>query len=273
MARKIGKFAVFFVLMVVALTMLYPLFYMVMNTFKEMYEYIKDSLGLPKKFYVGNYISMFRSFKMYIYFFNSFLTSFCALVITLGIGIVSSYAFAKINFKWKSKIYMGVLSLMMIPGMVMLIPLYVFYTKIGLIDSRLSLIMAFSIGSLPYTVFLLTSNFRKIPDEMLEAVKMDGGSYFKTLTAVVIPMGKAAIIAMGIFVFIGNWNELLFSMIFINTQSKLNMTAFIANFGGRYVSNIPMILTGLTFAAFPMIIIYLVFQRNIIKGMTVGAIK
>lgn len=273
MAKKLGRIIIFMVLMLIAVSMLYPLFYMGINTFKKSFDYMKDSLGLPSTLYLDNYVSLFRAYKIYVYFFNSLITSSCALVITLGIGIVSSYAFAKVNFKWKKQIYLAVLSLMMIPGMVMLIPLYVFYTRIGLIDNRLSLIIQFSVGSLPYAVFLLTSNFRGIPNEMIEAVKIDGGNYFTTIRAVIIPMGKAAIIAMGIFLFIGNWNELLFSMLFINTQSKMNMTAIIANFSNVHISNEPMILTGLTFTAIPMIIIYLVLQRYIIKGITVGSFK
>lgn len=271
--NKLGRGIILAVLCLIALTMILPLVFMVLTTFKDIYEYLQNPLALPKQIKFDNYVAMYSGYNILAYFRNSLLVSLASLTLAVIVSLPAAYTFAKLKVRWTKPLYLSILSLMMIPGMVTLIPRYVMYSKLGLIDNLLSLIVSYTIGSLPYTMYLLTANFRGIPNEMVEASKIDGASYLKVILSIVVPMGKPAIITVGIINFVNFWNEVVQAILFINTDELRTMTAVVSNMGGRFVSNMPIIMTGLTLASIPTILVYMIFERYLQAGITMGAIK
>lgn len=260
-------------LWLLAATIIAPLLYMLNSSSKTIYEYIGNPLGLPKAFILSNYAAFFSGYSMINYFRNSIVVSLCSVLITLAVSLPAAYTVAKTSYRWNRPIYLGILALMMVPGMVMLIPRYIMFSKYGLIDNLLSLILSYSTGAIPFTLYLLVANFKSIPNEMIEACKIDGASYFRTLTSVVMPMGKPAIITVCIINFVNFWNEIVQAILFINRDELRTVTAVVASMGDRFTANIPMIMTGLVLASVPTILLYIFFERYLEAGITMGSGK
>ncbi len=268
-----AKIIITLVLSLIAVTILLPLIFMVLSSFKDIYEYLKAPLALPKHMSFKNYVAMFSGYKVMHYVRNSAFISVVSLVLCLCAAIPAAYAFAKLRFRFSNQLYVGLISLMMIPVMVVLIPRYVMFSRIGLINNHWSLILSYFISTLPYTLYLLTSGFRGIPTELIEAARMDGASFFDVVFRVVAPVGSASIITVSIINFVNFWNEIVQAMLYINSDELRTITAVVSNMGNRFISNMPFIMTGLTITSIPTIAVYIFFERYLQAGLTMGAVK
>ncbi|MFL7893443.1 MAG: carbohydrate ABC transporter permease [Anaerolineales bacterium] len=215
-------------------------------------------------------ISQFRIFNL---FKNSFIISFFTIILLLSVGIVASYAFAKLNFKWKNVIYLLVISTMFIPVQATIIPMYLFFSKIHLVNSYWSVIFMYVGMFIPEVILLMTSGFRGIPDELIEAAKLDGAGYFDVIRYVIIPMGRPAILLCIIFYFIVTWNDLFTPMILLQSMDKRTVMVALAALLSRYSGDPTFQFAGLVLASIPAIIVYAFFQRFIIKGISLGSTK
>jgi len=260
-------------LTLVAVTTLLPMAYMLISSFRTMTEYIYSPLGFPSRFRLDNFISIASGYPLLRNFSNSLILSLVSLGLSLLVSVPAAYAFAHIPTRWGSTLYVATISLMMVPIMVTLIPRYIIFSKIGILDSRLSLYLSYTAGALPYTVFLLTVGFKAVPKELVESAKIDGAGYAQVVFNVIIPMGRATIITACILNFVSFWNELVQAMMFTSNEKLKTITVLVSTMGGRYVSNMPLILTGLLIASIPMIVVYVFFQRYIVEGITMGASK
>lgn len=268
------RFLIYLLLVILALSFLYPLFFMAANSLKNQVEYMVDPFSV--NFANGryeNYKAMITQFNIFKYFLNTFIADAGSLLLQLVLAICASYAFAKLKFRNKNIVYIAVISIMFIPAQVVIIPLYVMFSGIGLIDSLWGVLLRYAAGGLPGTILLLTSYFRSIPSEMIEAGKIDGCNYFKTIRNIVIPMGLPAISICVILSFIGTWNELFTPMILIKSSGKQLIMPALTNLVGRYSKDIPFQLTGLLLATIPAILIYVILQKKIIMGVSMGSIK
>jgi ABC-type glycerol-3-phosphate transport system permease component len=191
----------------------------------------------------------------------------------LSIGIIASYAFAKIDFKWKNIIYLLVISTMFIPVQATIIPMYLFFSKIHLVNTYWSVIFMYVGMFIPEVILLMTSGFRGIPDELIEAAKLDGAGYFDVIRYVIIPMGKPAILLSVIFYFIVTWNDLFTPMILLQSMDKRTVMVALAALLSRYSGDPTFQFAGLVLASIPAILVYAFFQRFIIKGISLGSTK
>ena len=237
-------------LIILAISFLYPVFYMVANSLKTQTEYMVDPFSVD--FINGhyeNYWAMINNFNILKYFYNTFIVDAAGICINLFISIIASYAFAKLKFIGKQKAYIGILIVMFIPAQVTIIPMYVMFSKIGLVNSHIGLIMMNVAGGLAATILLLTANFKSIPNEMIEAAKIDGCSYFRTIWQIAVPMALPAISISIILSFIGTWNDLFRPMVMIKSMDKQLIMPALTNLVGRYLKDIPFQLTGLLMAS------------------------
>jgi len=270
---RISTVIIFAVLLIIALTTLFPILFMFVNSFKWKIDYMKDPFGLPEKVIFDNYIVLFKQYGVLKCIFNSFFTTVTSIVLTAFISSLASFPFAKMRFKGKEALFMFISTFMMVPVAVLMIPTYVLYSKFGLVNNYLSIILFWFVLNLPYGIYMMTSNFRSIPTDTIESAKIDGASLFKIYYSIVLPMAKPILVTMIIVYFMWNWNDLLMPMVLLQSQEKTTLTVAVTMVIGKYVSNIPMLLAGLLINSIPTIAIYLIFQRYIIKGVTVGAIK
>jgi ABC-type glycerol-3-phosphate transport system permease component len=271
---KVRGILIFLLLAILTVTFLYPLYFMAINSLKMRTDYFTNQFNLPAApLQFVNYTTMISQFKILNLFKNSFIVSAMTVVGLLIIGTLASYVFAKYQFKGKAIIYVAVLMTMFIPSQVTIIPLYVLFSKIGLVSTYWSVVLAYLALFLPECILLMTANFRSIIDELLEAAEIDGCSYLQKVWNVVMPMGRAAIFLSIIFYFIMSWNDLFTPMIFLQSMEKRTVMVALAALMGRYTGAPTLQFAGLLLSAVPALVVYIIFQRNIIKGLSLGAIK
>ena len=272
--QKLTEALIFLALLVLSISNLYPLFYMFMNSIKARTDYFISPFrvwGLRLTW--DNYRTMISQFRILNLFKNSFFISFFSIILLLCFGIVASYAFAKLNFRWKNIIYLLVISTMFIPVQATIVPLYVFFSKLHLVNTYWSVIFMYVGMFIPEVILLMTSGFRGIPDELIEAAKLDGAGYFDVLRYVIIPMGRPAIILCVIFYYIVTWNDLFTPMLLLQSMDRRTVMVALAALLSRYSGDPTFQFAGLVLASIPAILVYAIFQRYIIKGISLGATK
>ena len=273
-ARTPRRLGLTVLLSAMTLTFIYPLFYMVVNSLKSRARYFSDPFGLPDlPLQWENFATMVSQFRIFRLFWNSFVVSAGTVLLVLVVCTFASYIFAKYKFRGRNALYVTVIATMFIPSQVTIIPLYIMFSRLGLVNNYWSVILSYLALFLPEAVLLMTANFRGIIDELLEAAEIDGCGYLQRVWYVVVPMGQAAVFLSIIFYFITAWNDLFTPMIFLQSMDKRTVMVALAALMGRYTGAPTLQFAGLLLSAIPAILVYAVFQRHIIRGLSVGAIK
>ena len=200
---------------------------------------------------------------------------FIAVVATSGsilTAALAAYAFAKLEFKGKSKLFFLILSTMMIPGQITLIPMYVIIKKIGWINTFLPLIIP-PVLTYSYGVFMLRQYFATIPDSILESAKIDGASQPRMFVSLMLPLAKPAVATLLMIRFMGIWNSFLSPMLYINDPKKMTLPLYIRYFEGAYSTDWNYMMAASSITIFPMVIIYLLTQRYLTEGIMLGGVK
>ncbi len=273
--QKLSSALIFLLLLGLAISNLYPLFFMFLNSLKSHTDYLKSPFSLPDFHALswGNYVTMISQFQILNLFKNTLFISVFTIAFILVFGIIASYAFAKLHFKGRDIIYFLVISSMFVPVQVTIIPLYMMYSKVHLVNTYWAVILTYLGMFLSETILLLTSAFRGIPDEMIEAAELDGAGYFDTLRYIVIPMGRPAIILCIIYYFIVTWNDLFTPMILLTDMDLRTVMVALASLISRYSGDPTLQFAGLVLAAIPAILVYAIFQNYIIKGIGEGSTR
>ncbi len=273
-ARTPRRLGLTVLLSAMTLTFIYPLFYMVVNSLKSRARYFSDPFGLPDlPLQWENFTTMVSQFRIFRLFWNSFVVSAGTVLLVLVVCTFASYIFAKYKFKGRNALYVTVIATMFIPSQVTIIPLYIMFSRLGLVNTYWSVILSYLALFLPEAILLMTANFRGIIDELLEAAEIDGCGYLQRVWYVVVPMGQAAVFLSIIFYFITAWNDLFTPMIFLQSMDKRTVMVALAALMGRYTGAPTLQFAGLLLSAIPAILVYVIFQRHIIRGLSVGAIK
>jgi len=247
---------------------------MINNSLKSSTAYFKSPFSLPSGGLVwDNYATMISQFQIFDLFKNSFLISVFTIIFLLIIGIVASYAFAKLKFRGSNFIFILTISTMFIPPQVTMIPLYMLFSKIHIVNTYWAVILSYIGIFSPEVILLLTATFRGIPDEIIEAAKIDGAGYFNMLRYIIVPMGRSGIILCIIFYFIVTWNDLFIPMIFLQSMKLRTVMVALSALASRYRGDPTFQFAGLVLATIPAILVYAFFQQYIIKGLSAGALK
>jgi len=272
--KRVVPSLIFLILLLFSISFLYPVFFMINNSLKSSTAYLKSPFSLASgNLAWDNYATMISQFQIFDLFKNSFLISVFTIIFLLIIGIVASYAFAKLKFKGHNIVFILTISTMFIPAQVTMIPLYMLFSKIHLVDTYWSVILSYLGIFLPEVILLLTATFRGIPDEIIEAAKVDGAGYFNMLRYIIVPMGRAGIMLCIIFYFIVTWNDLFIPMVFLQNMKLRTVMVALSALASRYRGDPTFQFAGLVLAAIPAILVYAFFQQYIIKGLSAGAIK
>jgi ABC-type glycerol-3-phosphate transport system permease component len=269
-----GKLLIFLVLCVVGLSFLYPIYFMVMNSLKTRPGYYTNPFSLPAQpLQWSNFASMVSQFKILLLFRNTFIICAVSLALLILLGVLASYAFAKLRFRWSQGVYLGIVITLFVPAQVTMIPMYVMFSRAGLNNTYWGVVLAYLAQFIPEVVMLMTANFRAIPNEIIEASEIDGCGYWQTIRHVIVPTGRAAIFLTVIFYFIVMWNDLFIPMILLQKMDMRTVMVALAGLIARYTGDPPYQFAGLLLSAIPALLVYVFFQQYIIKGMTAGAIK
>jgi len=204
---------------------------------------------------------------------NSLLVASVTTAICLLAGSLAAYAMARLEIPFKRFLFVGILATRMIPEISLVIPLYILAARAGLIDSPTILIATYLSFALPFAIWMLAAFFESVPYELEDAARIDGASRLGTLFKVVLPVAAPGIVSTAIFTFLLAWDEFFFALIFTSTLAAKTVPVAIAEFTGRYAVDITAMMTGGVLAALPPVLLALVFQRYIVKGLTTGAVK
>jgi ABC-type glycerol-3-phosphate transport system permease component len=277
-SEKLGqvsaKTIIYLILIGFAIVEGYPLLWLAFNAFKSDAEIFTNIWGLPQSPSLEAFASAWDKANIGTYYKNTLIVTIGTVLLVLLIGSLASYVFARMRFPGSELIFIAVLLTMMIQPAYTLVALFRIIRDLGLLKiPYLGLILPYTAGSLPLTIALFTPYFRSIPVELEEAARIDGAGWFKIFTRVVLPLSGPVISAVVIFTFLGAYNELLLSLIVIRTEEFRTLPLGLSTLMGRYDRNYGELFAGLTMAIVPAALVYLVFQRRFISGITAGAVR
>ncbi len=204
---------------------------------------------------------------------NSLLVATSVTAISLFLGSLASYALVRIRFRFQRVLLISILSTRMIPEISLVIPLYIIASQFKLLNTPYVLIITYLSFALPFVIWLMSSFFETIPVELEESARIDGCSRLGILFRIVLPISTAGLVSTGLFVFLMAWDEFFFALIFTSTNVAKTVPVAIAEYAGRHAVDIPGMMSGGVLAALPPVILALIFQRYIVRGMTAGAVK
>ncbi|MFF9400336.1 MULTISPECIES: carbohydrate ABC transporter permease [unclassified Streptomyces] len=263
------------VLIIWAILVVMPLLWAVMASFKTDDSILSTPWELPDKLHFENWSRAWSQAHMSDYFFNTIVVVGCSLVGTLLLGSMAAYVLARFDFPGNRFVYFLFIGGMSFPIILALVPLFFVMNNMALLDTRHGLILVYIAYSLPFTVFFLTSFFRTLPTSVAEAAMLDGASHTRTFFQVMLPMAKPGLISVGIFNFLGQWNQYMLPTV-LNTDPNQRVLSQglveLANSQG-YKGDWSGLFAGLVMAMLPVLGAYIVFQRQVVAGLTAGAVK
>ncbi|WP_368659375.1 carbohydrate ABC transporter permease [Metabacillus halosaccharovorans] len=260
-------------LIVLAFIALYPFFYMIITSFKTNGQFYSNFFGITFPLHFENYAVAWEAIGGYI--FNSVFVGVVSVLIIITTSALAGYSFARLRFKGKNFLYMSVVALLMIPGLLTLIPLFLLVKSFGLLDSYMGLIIAFAAGGQAFTIFVFRQSFASLPEELFEAARIDGCGELRVFWQIVLPLSKPIIGTMAIWNLLAIWNEYMMPLVLLSDPTKFPITVGLIQFESQFVSQTlygPM-FAGYTIASLPLLILFLFTMRLFMKGLTSGAVK
>ena len=264
--------AAYVILSLWALWALLPLFWMFSTSFKEVRAAIKiPPEWLPTHPTFVNYQVLFARAPVFRWLLNSGIVAVAHTISMLLFCSMAGYAFAKKDFPGKNAMFWSLLSTMMIPGTVLLVPLFLLVSRMGLINNFGGLILPGLVGA--FGVFLMKQFMQTLPGELLDAARIDGASELGVYSRVVLPLSKPALAVLGIFSFIGAWNDFLWPLLITQSKMMRTLAVGLATLQQESMTDYNLLMAGSAVAAIPMIIVFFACQKHFLKGLTIGALK
>ncbi|OPA77742.1 sugar ABC transporter permease [Paenibacillus selenitireducens] len=255
-----------------AILMMIPFVWMLLTSFKTLTESTQvPPVIIPKSFSFDNYAKALVSLPFKTFYFNTIFTTLMKTIGQLLFCSMAAYAFARLQFPGRTFIFLLCLSVLMVPGQVFIIPQYMIMKQLHWIDSLQALIVPglFSV----FGTFLLRQFFMTIPRELEEAAKLDGCHYVGIYWRIILPLAKPGLVALAIFTILWSWNDLLWPIIVNTSMQKMPLSAGLAYLQGEHFTNFPVLMAGSILAVWPMIIMFLFFQRYFIEGIALTGTK
>ena len=274
--KKIWTMAEYLILAVILLFLLFPLYWVLMTSFKtNMEAYRFPPTMVPEAPNVNSYISLFTEDNFFfIYYKNNFIVSGITAAVTLVLAVMSGYALSRFKIRWNRWIVAAFLSAQMFPIVSRMISLYDLLGKIHLINTRAGLILALTAAMLPFTFTLMASFFDGIPRELEEAAIVDGAGRIQTLFQIVMPLVKSGMVAVGIYAFLMTWDDYLHAVTLIQNDSLRTLSAGVAlRYLGELSYDWSKVNTISVVGILPIMFLFFFFQKYMVKGLVAGAVK
>jgi ABC-type glycerol-3-phosphate transport system permease component len=261
------------VVLFATLLSLFPVYFMAVSAFKSKSEYMADKWGLPGTLNGSNFVTALAGEKFFIRFANSTILTMGAVGASLIIACLAAYAFARMNFPGKKTLFNLILSLMVVPPVVMVVPMFVSMVRWDLVNKYHGTILIYTGLLLPFSIYLMTNFFRAVPREIIEAARIDGCTNFGVFRRIMMPLSAPAIITLIVVNALWVWNELLIALVFMQKDELKTLMVGIASMRSRNYVDIPATMAGLLIATIPIVVVYMLGQRYFIRGLTSGAVK
>ena len=273
MVSRFSRALVFLGLCLVAVSTVYPLVFMATNTMRSTSSYERSPYGVPSHFSLGSFSALLNQVPFLSSLLHSLIVVVPAVVVATLSSALAAFVFTKVPVKFGNALFWLMLMVMFMPGIVVLLPLYVEISRVGLANNFFPAILIYTALNIPYGTYLMRANFRAIPDSVIEAARVDGGSWFHIFRSVVLPIARPAIVTIGILTFLNIWNELFISLVLLHQPNNEMLTPTLAQLSGRYGTDIPVLMAGLLLGSIPTLLLYFLTARVFIRGMLSGAVR
>ncbi|WP_197688124.1 MULTISPECIES: carbohydrate ABC transporter permease [unclassified Actinoplanes] len=256
-----------------ALLIVVPLLVIAGGSLKTSRELFDSPFGLPAHPTLANYAKVLADGDLLGVLGNSVLVAAVSVPLTLFLGSLVAYAVARLP-RWPSRVLFGIFAIgLAVPAQAVMIPQYVQFDRLGLRNSLIGLMLVNIVVTLPVAVFILTGFLRTLPAELYEAAELDGAGLWATYRRITVPVSAPSLAATGIFLVVMHWNDLLYPLLFIDDPAKRTLPLALLDFQGEYLTDYPLLFTGVMVASLPMVLAYAFLQRHFVAGITAGAVK
>ena len=271
--RKSTLAGLYIVMALYALSIVIPLFIMIMTSFKSNAEIFRNPFGLPEAFNLDAYINLFVIANYAKFFVNSIGVTLVSLTIAVTISALAAYAISKYSFKYNRALYIYFVIGLVVPIKLGTIDIMITMLSMGVYDSLIALIIVYIAMAIPLSVFILYDYIRMVPDELSSAARIDGCSEPGIFSRVIVPLIKPGLAAAGIISFIPNWNEFWFPLVLIKSKENYTIPLATGQLFGQFDTKLNLVFAVLSLATIPVIIIYLLLSNYFVKGLSAGAVK
>ena len=276
--RNDRKLLTIILTIIVCLFALFPFVWMISTSFKPAEEvYTSTPSFIPDNPTANGYYEMLTTesstFDFKQWTVNSVIVAFLTTVFSMIIATLGGYGISRFRFRGRNGLSYIILTTQVLPGSLLLIPLYIIMSNMQLLDTRLGLVMAYATFSVPFCTWMMKGFFDSIPLSLEEAARVDGAGRFRCFATVVLPLTVPGLVATGLFAFINGWNEYLFASTFMKSYENWTLPMGIASFQGQYTTNWGTLMAGSVLITVPVVILFLALQKYLVGGMTAGAVK
>ncbi len=270
---RLTKWVVAVPMALLALATIYPLVFTTNVAMKTRREYVLDRFSPTTSLQWDNIVTAWTSVGMARYFVNSLLVVTISVVLLLLLGSMAGFALSQLRFRGSKALFLGCLAALFIPFQVIMVPLARVMADSGLIDTYPGLILAYVAQFLPFTIFLMTSYYKTVPGEIIDAARIDGNTTYGVYRRVMLPIGTPALLSVGILNALFCWNDVLISLLMMPSADHRTLMVGVTSLRGQYSDDIPTFASGVLIAAVPVLMVYLFLQRQIADGVTAGSTK
>jgi len=258
-----------------SIVVVFPMIWVIISAFKTDAEIFFSPWLPPAEFLWENFVRAWSKADIGLYLLNTLIVNIPAIFFTLLFSAMAAYVLARFEFPGNRFIFYAFLGGMLFPVFLALVPLFFLLNSMHILDTRIGLILVYIAYSLPFTVFFLTGFFKTLPTELLEAATIDGANNFQLFFLVAIPLAQNGLVSMGIFNFLGMWNQYILPLVLVPSREKYMLSQGLAflQHQQRYQSDWSGLFAAVVIVMMPTMLVYIIFQNQIQRGLTVGALK
>lgn len=270
---KIGMIVVYIILILWAVTTIFPFIWVLLNSVKPSSEVLTSSFALPKEFTWGNYTNAFSKLNVARAYKNSLIISGCVTVGDMVLASLFSFALSRYDFRGKKIINAMLVASLMFPVFSTIIPVFRMIVKWGLLNTNLAVMLPQIAGNLSFATIVMIGFMNSIPIEMEEAAYMEGANVFQVFGKIIVPLCRPSLATVAIFSFLWSYNDLFVQKIMIRDNTKFPISTLLEQISSQYGTDFGLMAASVALIVVPVMIVYIFLQKNIIKGLTAGAVK
>lgn len=271
--HRLTRWAVAVPMAALALATIYPLVFTTNVAMKTRHDYVLDRFSVARSANLDNVTTAWTNADMGRYVVTSLIVVTSAVALLLLIGSMAGFALSHLRFRGSRIIFLGCLAALFVPFQVIMVPLARIMADTRLLDTHAGLILAYVAQFLPFTIFLMTSYYTAIPGELVDAARIDGNTPYGVYRRVMLPMGRPALLSVGILNTLFCWNDVLIALLMMPSAENRTLMVGVTSLRGQYSDDIPTFAAGVLIAALPVLVLYVFFQRQIADGITAGSTK
>jgi ABC-type glycerol-3-phosphate transport system permease component len=271
--RLPSRVLIIFALVVLALSAVFPLYFMVQAALRTQAQWNQSEMAFPTSLSLSTLKQVWMGGDVGVFLRNSTVITVGSTVLSIVVSTMAGFSFSKIRWRFSGTVYYFILAWLALPPVVLIVPIYIEMVELHLINTYFSVILLYTAFNIPFNTFLMTAFFRALPDDLIEAARLDGASPNQVFLHVLVPLAKPALGTLAIFNILYAWNEFIFALLLLSSNGVKTLTVGVLQLQGRYTTDYPVIMAGLLVASIPVVIAYLFFQKYLIRGIVSGAVR